>query len=774
MKKAISILLCAAMVLSLASCKAKDTKDTTESVGDSESMGMDESIEVTSQDTDSTEPEESQDAAGSRATSELFNGAYAIDDNYENPDVFDWHTYTESGGSLTLVDEDGQMTMYIETPGSLKHSCQVYKDGFAIYQNAEYQVEFDIYSDIERDFEWRIQMNGGDYHAYYVEEAAHMGTEPTHISAVFTMYEPSDPAPRFAFNLGAQGDLSDTQSHTIYIDNLTMLVLNSDNAVDIEPLPEPNHISIDQIGYQTKDPKAVFVNGVNDTEFEIVNAETGEVVYTGALSDPKRSRGAGVQVQQGDFSDFTEPGTYFIRTANEGESYKFTIADDVYDEALRASILMLYTQRCGCEVTADIGDAYADFVHPECHTSEAVIYGTDQTIDVSGGWHDAGDYGRYVVPGAKTVADLFMTYLDTGYDADDLGIPESGNGVPDVLDEARYELEWMLKMQAENGGVYHKVTCENFPATVMPQEETATLLVLPISTTATGDFAAVMAKAYVVYKGIDKEFADKCLEASKKAYAYMEENAAADTTGFLNPSDVATGEYPDEKNTDEFFWAAIELYLATGESKYLDKAKELYTDKMELGLGWIEMGLYGIYSYLRADASLQTDADFTQLLTDRIISKVDSDLMIAEREGYWSAMGANYPWGSNLTVSNNGILYYLAYLITGEESYRNLSNYQVDYILGMNVTGYSFLTCFGENSAQHPHHRPSQFIGHAVPGMVVGGPNGDPADPYAISVLYGLPAAKCYVDNDTCYSINEVAIYWNSPFIYILSAKAND
>ncbi|MBP5261686.1 MAG: glycoside hydrolase family 9 protein [Clostridiales bacterium] len=741
MKKIVALLLSFSFLIGLAACKKTDgeSEETTTAVVDPQAPGF-------------------------RETTELFDGAYALDYTFEDPENFPWTTYTE-GGSLTLVCEDGKMVAKIENPGVKKHSCQVYHDGFSIYQNAEYQVDFDIWGDVERDFEWRIQINGSDYHAYYVEEAAHMGTEPTHITAVFTMYEPSDPAPRFAFNLGAGGD----GAHNVYIDNLSMQVLSCSEAVAIEGPEPPNPVALNQTGYRPNDPKTVFIANPSDTSFDIVDASSGEVVYTGTLSDPYMCRFASYKVAEGDFSDFNKAGSYIIKTSSSGESYQFEIDENVYDDALRASILMIYTQRCGCEVTADIGAEYKDFTHPECHTSEATIYGTDQKIDVSGGWHDAGDYGRYVVPGAKTIADLLMTYTDTGFDADDLGIPESGNEIPDLLDEARYELEWMFKMQAEDGGVYHKVTCANFPDTVMPQDETAELLVMPVSMTATGDFAAVMARASVVYQPFDEEFALKCLEASKKAYAYLEANASSDTTGYLNPSDVATGEYPDAVNQDEFFWAAIELFVATGEQSYLNKAKELYNEKMELGLGWVEMGLYGIHTYLLSDASSQ-DAAFTQELKDRITDEMEKSLMLAEREGYFNKMN-EFPWGSNLTVSNNGILYNLGYMLTGNTKYRDLMFYQVDYIMGMNACGYSFLTGFGEHAAQFPHHRPSQFNGHAVPGMVVGGPNGDPADPYAMSVLYDTPPAMCYVDNDTAYSINEVAIYWNSPFVYILAAK---
>lgn len=773
MKKIVALLLSVSVLAGvLSACKKSDkTTETT-----TEGLGTDQSIEVTSDDSETDASESGDGEEGglvhNNPNDQLEDGARSLDEHFDYPEEFSWGSYAE-GGTFTIEDTDGQLVVDISVPGNKMHSCQVSKDGFAIYKGAKYQLEFDIKGDIERTFEWRIQLNGGDYHAYCGNPTEKMTTEMTHITAEFTMYEPSDPSPRFAFNFGDQGDCNG-QAHKIYIDNVVLTILDSSAAEDIEPPPEPNHMGLNQVGYRPDDNKVVFVYNNEDETFDIVNAETNEVVYTGNFGEKQTARGASLMVTPGDFSDFKEPGTYILRTATYGDSYKFTIADNVYDDALKASILMLYTQRCGCEVTDCIGEEYADFTHPVCHDAEAVIYGTDQKIDVSGGWHDAGDFGRYVVPGAKTIEDLFMTYEDLGYKADDLGIPESGNGVPDLLDEARYELEWMLKMQAENGGVYHKVTCANFPGTVKPNEETEQLIVLPISTTATGDFAAIMAKASVVYKSIDADFANTCLEASKKAYGYMEANAASDTTGFLNPSDVFTGEYPDAGNKDEFFWAAMELYLATGEASYLDKAKELYSGAMELGLGWIEMGFYGVHAYLTADASLATDAEFTETLKARVLEKADTDMMNANRDGYFSPMGANYPWGSNLTISNNAIVYNLAYKLTGNQEYKDLADYQVDYIMGMNVCGYSFLTGFGEHASEFPHHRPSQVAGHAVPGMVVGGPNGKPEDPYALSLLTGMAPARCYCDNDTAYSINEVAIYWNSPFIYVLAAKVLD
>jgi len=169
---------------------------------------------------------------------------------------------------------------------------------------------------------------------------------------------------------------------------------------------------------------------------------------------------------------------------------RFEIRDDVYEELFGELFRMLYRQRCGVEIPEGAGGAFA---HGACHLQRARVYGEDRSADVHGGWHDAGDYGRYVVPGAKTVMDLFLALAWAPARGDGFGIPESGSGVPDLLSEARWELEWMLRMQDEQtGGVWHKVTGASFPGFVMPEEETWEMILSPVSTAATADFAAVI------------------------------------------------------------------------------------------------------------------------------------------------------------------------------------------------------------------------------------------------------------------------------------------
>ena len=749
-KKLISLLLTVAMVFTLLSCTQPD------STGD-----------ITSE---TTAPASENETVSDNGTisgfgNNLIDGTNVIEDRFDDNTTGKWGTYT-NGSKFEMYAENGEIVVDITNAGSMAHGVQIYRDGYCLNMNCVYTVSFDIYSDIERDITWRFQINGGDYHAYYEEEEKTIGPEKQTVTAEFTMLETSDPAPRLCFNLGFQGDLDPKQAHKVYIDNFVLTIKDASNAMALESLPTPVAIKTNQLGYKPDDTK-IFVSKLNKeiTTYNILDATTKEVVYTGTFTDEFTNSKSGDGAQRkADFSDLTTPGTYIVSIDGIGESYEFTISEDVYDNIYKDVVRMLYLQRCGCALDSELA---GDFAHEACHMQETTIYGTDTVIDVTGGWHDAGDYGRYVVPGAKTIMDLFMAYEQTeDAQSDNLDIPESGNGVPDLLDEARYELEWMFKMQAEDGGVYHKVTCANFPETVVATEETEPLLVSPVSATATGDFAAVMAHAYNIYKEYDADFANRCLEASKNAYDYLLANEG-NMVGFTNPEDIVTGEYGDKGLSDEFFWASIELYIATKDTAYLDKAAELYTTKTG-GFGWAAVGYYGMYSYLYADESLQINEELTTAFTDTITAACDESIKKAKKDSYFISLGNTYPWGSNMAVANEGMLYYIAYDLTGNEEYATYGKLQLDYLLGTNPLGYCYVTGYGSWSPEHTHHRPSQALEQTMPGMLVGGPNTSAEDPYAKAVLSFSRGGMCYVDNDSCFSTNEITIYWNSPLIFLL------
>ena len=348
-----------------------------------------------------------------------------VDINFDDNDVDGFTVFTD-GGDLTLDAEDGMLVCSIANCGKKDYANQAYWDGFELAEGCEYTYSFDIYSDIDRQIEYRLQLNGGDYHAYQ-GEYIQIGPEVTNFSVDFTMEEASDPAPRLVFNMGKMDDMTeDPGSHKVYIDNIKLVIKDAENAQTVAMLPTYLNVNVNQIGYLPEDTKTVFVKTDADLEdFYVVNNDTGLVVYQGKLGGANYDPASQMNVAKGDFSEVTDPGTYYIYT-NAGSSYTFKIGTDVYDDIYSDVVLMLYRQRCGTELDPAIA---GDFAHGACHTEEAVIYGTNQTKDVSGGWHDAGDYGKYVVSGAKAVADLLVTYEDYGVKADDLGLPESGNGV---------------------------------------------------------------------------------------------------------------------------------------------------------------------------------------------------------------------------------------------------------------------------------------------------------------------------------------------------------
>lgn len=679
-----------------------------------------------------------------------------------------WGLYQESGGSATNEISNGQMVVDIASAGKKGHSVQLNCSGFEMLQGAKYTFSFDVSCDVERIIEWRIQLDGGDYHAYIMQNDIKVGPETTTITCDFDMTEASDPSPKLCFNLGDQDEAQGLGKHKVTFDNVSLMINDASSAQNVDISVDEREINLNQIGYRPEDTKiAVFRDWQKDDSFEVVSKASNEVVYSGKIVEGNTAGSTGEKVGYADFSELKEEGTYFVRSKNCGESYSFEIAKNVYDSIYTDVVKMLYLQRCGMELTTEFA---GDFAHPKCHTEMATIYGTNQQIEVSGGWHDAGDYGRYTVPAAKTIADLLNAYeRNPGKFTDNIGIPESGNGVADVLDEARYELEWLLKMQASDGGVYHKVTGALFDGFVSPEDCTEPLIVMPTSKTATLDFAATMYMAARVYKSIDGTFASKCLKAAEKAMPYYAKHI--NDRNYVNPDDISTGEYPDSKSIDEYLWALCEGYKTTLDDKFAKEIKAFDYTEFEKedglhGMGWQTMTEYAFYAYLTSAKSvsgMQFDINKSFFM---IVDKAKNDAL---KEAYGSSILGTYPWGSNMTIANNGMLFEMAYSMTGDETYRLASKKQLDYLLGCNTTSYCYVTGWGGLCPEHPHHRPSQALGKTMSGMLVGGPNSNLEDSFAKSVLANQKKAHCYVDNEQSFSCNEITIYWNSPLIYLMS-----
>ncbi len=676
-----------------------------------------------------------------------------------------WGIYSESGGSASFKVSEGTLSMHIADPGRVAHAVQLYCDGFEILENGQYHFSVIVSSDVERTFEWRIQINGQDYHPYCRLEDVAIGPDRVELTCDFTMTEPSDPAARMCFNFGDEGKEQGLKEHNICIEKPTLVLNNPKEVKAASVSGELKDINVNQIGYRPQDDKRAVVRLTHDLPltFEVVRTDDGSSIYTGEVTDGINKGSSGDTVGYADFSKVTQPGRYRIDIEGVGSSYEFTIADDVYDEAFTDSLRMLYLQRCGIELDER---SAGEFAHKACHTEEARIYGSNRYIDVSGGWHDAGDYGRYTVPAAKTIADLLLAYeLYPDAFTANIDIPESGNGMPDVLNEAKFELDWLFKMQADDSGVYHKVTGLNFDGFVKADECTEDLYVLPESKTATADFAAVMYMAARVYEKFDADFSARCISAADRAFSVYQEHI--DDRNFTNPSDVKTGEYVDGTSVDEFLWAVCEGYKTTGDRKFEKFLSGIDLSRITVdGFGWDDVSCYAYYAYLTSDDPMKTDTDIKKRFFDLMEGLRDTALY---GESYGSTFTDDYPWGSNMYLANNGMGFLMAYSMTHDDSYRLAAARILDYLFGTNCTSYCFLTGFGTKCPEHPHHRPSQAVGSCMKGMLVGGPDSYLEDPYAKTVLTGLPKARCYADNEQTYSCNEITIYWNSPLVFLLA-----
>ncbi len=717
---------------------------------------------VASEETE-TEMQSEEDAGSGTASSDnlIKNGDF-------HNELVGWGTYVGKGGVGTMTNKGGEGNVKINKVGNANYAVQAYYDGFELKNGGVYEFAFDMSSTVSRQVEARIQVNGGDYHPY-TDQYIDVNSDMQHYSFTFTMEEGTDPAPRLCFNLGKPEGVDSLDEHDVRLDNVSLILVDASGIAEEDLDVEVSDINTNQVGFLPSARKTFVARCETEgnNNFEIID-ESGNVVYTGSMDGQLEAKAAGEKVYRGDFSDFKTIGTYKIRVADH-ESFPFVIGDEVYNDILKDSVIFLYSQRCGCEIDKNIVGAFA---HKECHTGDAVVYGTDEHKTVKGGWHDAGDYGRYVVPGAVTVADLFLTYDDNKelWDSefgDNVGIPESGNGIPDILDEAKYELEFMLQMQdGSTGGVYHKISGYEFPGFVMPDAEKEQMVLAPISSAATADFAAVMARASVIYKSVDSRFASDCLDAAKRAWTALESMPVGQ--GYHNPDDILTGEYPDMRDVDERYWAAIELYKVTGDKKYEDYFSKDLDQYVMHGFGWAQVSSYGNIAYLSMDSKKQNQ-NYVNKIKDDILRNADEIFQKVQSDGYRCDLGEDYVWGSNMLVVNNARQLLLAYSINNDINYKNAAYDQLSYILGQNATSYCFVTGYGSLSPENAHHRPSMATGEVLPGMLVGGPDKNLEDPFAKATLAGLPMAKCYADSDQSYSTNEVTIYWNSPFIYLIS-----
>ncbi len=535
-------------------------------------------------------------------------------------------------------------------------------------------------------------------------------------------------------------------------------------------------VYVNQIGYLPQQMKVAYTDHAVST-FSLIDVNSGASVFTGSVQLRKSDDpSTGLDVYEMDFSAFRTAGSYKIRLNDGEESIPFTVSDSVFAPVSRTVLKGLYFQRCGFALTEDYAGPYT---HGSCHSADALFHPSCDTSGYKktrGGWHDAGDYGKYVVPAANALSYLLMLqeYFPSYLNVDDLNIPESNNGLPDILDESRYELEWLLSMQDTlSGGVYFKVTSKDFVGFIMPDEDTQARYIYQIATTATGDFAAIMARAFRLFRGYDSLFADRCLRAAERAWGYLQEHPEiVPEGGFHNPDDTETGEYGDEDDSDERLWAAAELFGSTGEASYNSYFLNHYQENgiIEEQASWQYVKPLGQITYMKSRQSAVNPAAVNNI-RDGLNQYASDQVTIAQNDGFHVAMeGWEYYWGSNSVDLNKAIILIFMYEENGNPQYYDVALHQLNYLMGCNAHNMTFATAVGTLSPKHIHHAPSAADGidDPVPGLVVGGPNKYLEDPVLQEhFTANTPPALCYIDDQGSYASNEIAIYWNTPLVFV-------
>ncbi|WP_318307107.1 glycoside hydrolase family 9 protein [Amycolatopsis solani] len=593
---------------------------------------------------------------------------------------------------------------------------------------------------------------------------------------------------QLAFWFGGQA-----ADNTVCLDNISLV----GGVVPPGGLPPTSGIRVNQESYVPGLPKraTVISDATSPLTWTLKNS-AGTAVATGQTRPRGADAASGEKVHEIDFSAYETQGTGYTLSVGAEASFPFAIAADGLKQLRYDSLAFFYHQRSGIAIDAQYaGAAYA---RPAGHVNVAPNQGDDRvpcrsdlncgyTLDVRGGWYDAGDHGKYVVNGGIAAWQLLDEYeraLRVG-DASALGdgklaIPERANGVPDILDEARWEVDFLLAMQVPDGKpdagmVHHKIHDAQWTSLpTRPDQDSQPRRLSPPSTAATLNTAAVAAQASRLWRTLDPAYSAKLLAAGEKAYAA----AKANPNKLADPNDgTGGGTYSDSTVTDEFYWAAAELFATTGKSAYRSDVtgSALYRGASFTthGFDWASTGALGDITLALVPTDLPA-ADVAAIKT-AVTTTADSHLAQLATMGYpapYRTADGTYEWGSNGLVANNGVVLALAYDFTKQDKYRDGAFAAMDYLLGRNPANYSYISGHGDQAVQNVHHR---FWAHqldaslptAPPGALSGGPNSGLQDPTAARLLAGCAPQRCFVDDIQAYSVNEVAINWNAALAWL-------
>ena len=769
----------------------------------------------------------------------IYAGEMLGQTNFDDGVGLPWHTCESETGKMEYEISGGKYKITIVNPGGRSNKgedrwdCQFRHRGLKIVAGHTYEISYEITAskagqyytkigNLDGDVEiWHSNTNESDFGSNWglIQIGAN---ETKKVKMTFTTSQSLDVA-EWAFHLGGDGQYTNggcfPAGTAITFDNMSLVDKTSnENDYKAEDSGDTAGINANQLGYfPSYAKKATLISDSSDpVDFDLYNGD-GEIVYSGETIAMGHDNDSDNDVHIIDFSEFDEEGDGYYLKSGESQSHPFSINKQVYSDMLYDSLNYFYQNRSGEDILSEyISSGDADKLargaghNPDNAKTDLVWgYSDSYSLDVTGGWYDAGDHGKYVVNGGISLWTMQNQYERVTHIKDAnadlygdgaLNIPESGNDIPDLLDESRVELEWMMSMMVPDnykyaGMVHHKVHDIKWTGLALaPADDTMERIIKPPTTSATLNMAACAAQGYRIWKEFDPDFADKCLENAEKAYKSAKKNP--DMYAPLTESEGG-GAYGDNNVSDEFYWAASELYLATENSDYYDDLKKTdYYLKINTllsggedidsvgSLNWGNVSALGNMSIALVQDGFSNNEIKT--LTESFTDASDFYIDLEDSQGYGIPLKTStidsesgkiqgYPWGSNSFVVNSAIIMSYAYDLTGDQKHFNGAVSAMDYIMGRNPMDYCYVTGYGTHFVKNPHHRwwanqVDSIFPSAPDGVLCGGPNSGLEDPWVkgLGWIAGEKAPQlCYVDHIESWSTNECTINWNAPLAWM-------
>ncbi len=694
--------------------------------------------------------------------------------------------------------EGGAYCLHVKNAGTRPWDAQFRHRQMTIQKGHVYAVRFKIGATVATTLTAKVGMSGPPYKSYW-QESVNLDSAPKVVDAKFTMAQADDATAEFAFHVGGSR-AAKVAPFSVCVDDVVLEDPAFEPTAAAPPAPIPD-VLVNQVGYLPDLAKVAIVKTAEAAPVAWTLADrAGEVLAKGTTEVRGLDPASGDRVHTADFTSFSKPGRGYTLRAAGGASHPFDIGPDLYRKLERDALAFFYQLRSGVAITMPYaGDP--KWTHPAGHPGDKSVHcaadaGCDYALDVSGGWYDAGDQGKYVVNGGITVWTLLDAYERAEHErgagasfADGTSnIPENHNGVPDLLDEVRWELDFMMKMQVPEGAplagmVHHKIHDVDWTALgTSPDRDPVARALRPVSTAATLNVAATAAQCARVWRSVDRAFADRCLRSAERAWTA----AVAHPEVYIPASDSnGGGAYEDSDVSDEFYWAAAELFITTGKDVYQQflaasphrtSVPAFLDDHESTPQTWQHTAALGTISLAVVPGRWSPTEGVAARAA--IVKAADAYLDLERGAGYAVAFRPGehgLPWGSNGLPLNAAIELGLAYDFTKDPRYRDAVENILSYILGRNPLDQSYVTGYGARPLRNPHHR---FWAHQAdaafpsppPGVLSGGPNSHMQDPYVLAAgLRGCPPMKCFADNIEAYSVNEEAINWNAALVWVVA-----